>query len=167
MEIRELKHGGTVNDVAFSPDGRLLTTASMDRNARVFEVKTGTEISSVTLPDVVYTSAISWDGRTLATSSADATIRTYDIGTKEQKASFPYGRASTLAFSPDGRLLAAGSDGGNLTLFRLADGTTSVLPHGGRLNQIVFSPDRRYRQLAAMMDRRACSIPPSGSCDCR
>jgi WD40 repeat protein len=144
VEIRELKHGGTVNDVAFSPDGRLLTTASMDRNARVFEVKTGTEISSVTLPDVVYTSAISWDGRTLATSSADATIRTYDIGTKEQKASFPYGRASTLAFSPDGRLLAAGSDGGNLSLFRLADGTTSVLPHGGRLNQIVFSPDGRY-----------------------
>jgi WD40 repeat protein len=144
VEIRELKHGGAVLDVAFSPDGRLLTTASMDGNARVFEVKTGMEISSVHLPDVVYTSAISWDRRTLATSSADATIRTYDIGTKEKKSSFTYGRASTMAFSPDGRLLAAGSDGGNLTLFRLADGTTSVLPPGGRVDQIVFSPDGRY-----------------------
>lgn len=143
-ESHELKHGGSVLDVAFSPDGRLLTTASMDRNARVFEVETGRALSSVTLPDVVYTSAISWDGRTLATSSADATLRTYDIGTKEKKSSFTYGRASTLAFSPDGRLLAAGSDGGNLTLFRLADGTTSVLPPGGRVDQIVFSPDGRY-----------------------
>jgi WD40 repeat protein len=143
-ELHELNHGGSVLDVAFSPDGRLLTTASEDRNARVFEVKTGLPISIVSLPDIVYTSAISWDGRTLATSSADRTLRTYDIGTKEKKSTFKFGRASTLEFSPDGRLLAAGDDEGNLTLFRLADGTTSVLPQGGRVNQIVFSRDGRY-----------------------
>jgi WD40 repeat protein len=145
----QLKHGGAVNDVAFSPDSSLLTTASVDHNARVFDVKTGAEISSVNLPDVVYTSALSWDGRTLATSSADKTVRTYDIRTKEKKSSFTFEQASTMEFSPDGRLLAAGDETGKVTLFRLAEGITSVIPHGARIDQIVFSPDGRYMATAS------------------
>jgi WD40 repeat protein len=147
-KLRELQHGGAVNDVNFSPDGRLLTTASADGMARVFDVKTGAQIFFVSLPDSMYTSAISWDGHYLATSSADKTVRTYDIRTKETTSKktpvFPYDEATTLGFSPDGRLLAAGNGTGNLTVFRLADGTTRVLQHDDRVNQVVFSPDGRY-----------------------
>jgi hypothetical protein len=69
--VQVLQHNKGVNGVAFSPDGRLLATASSDRTARVWEVGSGQELARVGHDDVVYGVLFSPDGRLLATASSD------------------------------------------------------------------------------------------------
>jgi WD40 repeat protein len=61
--------------VAFSPDGKLLATASDDRTARIVTVADGRELARVTLDGAVYDVAFGPDGKHLATASADKTAR--------------------------------------------------------------------------------------------
>src|SRR5262249_19871341 len=64
---------GSVNDVAFSPDGTTVATASDDGTARMWNAHTGQPIT--TLTGSVNDVAFSPDGTTVATISNDNTAR--------------------------------------------------------------------------------------------
>ena len=68
--------------VAFSPDGRLLATASHDGTARLWDPATGEPRRTLTgHTDAVIGVAFSPDGRLLATASHDKTARLWtDLG---------------------------------------------------------------------------------------
>jgi WD40 repeat protein len=72
-------HGGSVQAVVFSPDGRLLATTAVDHGARLWDI--GNPRSPVQLAnlaghsDIVWTAAFTPDGRHLATASADHSVR--------------------------------------------------------------------------------------------
>jgi len=105
-------HTGKLRQVAFSPDGRLLVTASEDGTARVWDPATGEHLRTLTgHTNWVATVAFSPDGRLLATASYDQTARVWDPATGEHPRTLTGHTNSVVAvaFSPDGRLLATAS----------------------------------------------------------
>jgi WD40 repeat protein len=77
-----LGHSGIIWEVAFSPDGKQIATASMDGKVKLWDTSSGDEIITLTghsnFPTQV---AYSPDGKFLATASADGTVRIYMMDT--------------------------------------------------------------------------------------
>ena len=105
-------HTGPVNEMAFSPNGRLLATASADGTARLWDPATGKHRHTLTgHTGPVYGVAFSPNGRLLATASADGTARLWDPATGKHRHTLTghTGPVYGVAFSPNGRLLATAS----------------------------------------------------------
>ncbi|MDX6487204.1 MAG: hypothetical protein QOF43_2357, partial [Gaiellaceae bacterium] len=141
-----------IKDLDFSPDGKLLATASADGNATEWDTRTGRAV--VRIPDSkggVRKVAFSPDGRLLATGGSDAGVRVYTASTGERLFFLPghQNAVSALAWSPDGRVLASGSVDRTVRLWGVQGlveyGTTlAVLAgHVDAVRALGFSPDGR------------------------
>jgi WD40 repeat protein/serine/threonine protein kinase len=108
-------HEAAVWELAFSPDGRWLASASADGSVRIHRVAAA-DLDAVldAHRSPVYGVAFSADGGRLATASKDRTIRLWRTGSWEEDALFRghEGTVYSVEFSEDGqRLVSAGQDG--------------------------------------------------------
>jgi WD40 repeat protein/tRNA A-37 threonylcarbamoyl transferase component Bud32 len=121
-ELRTLgEHRMVVQGVAFSADGKLLASLSVDRTARIWDVATGKAVQLINLPSVIYgTVSFSADGKRLAVTGIDHAAHLFDVATGKE---LPPVRGHTdvvsiAAFSPDGKSLLTATGNPMVTFLR-------------------------------------------------
>jgi len=146
--VVETGHTSDVNDIAFSPTGRILASGSEDHTIKLWDVANGRELRTITgNGNSVISIAFSPDGRTLASGSGGNTIKLWDVasGRELRTLTSHTDSVSSVAFSPDGRTLASGGKDKTIKLWDVASGRElrTLTGHADAVNSVAFSPDGR------------------------
>jgi WD40 repeat protein/serine/threonine protein kinase/energy-coupling factor transporter ATP-binding protein EcfA2 len=156
LPIASFAHQASVECVAFSSDGALILTASLDNTAKLWEVASGKLIASFVHQGVVEDVAFSPDGTRILTASEDKTAKLWNAATGKLITSFEHQDSVWhAAFSPDGaRILTASADH-SAKLWDAASGDLLIsFQHQDEVKDAVFSPDGA-RILTASKDKTA------------
>jgi len=145
------KHTNIVWNLAFSPNGQLLASASNDGTALIWDWKNATVLKILNFPAQVVSVSFSPDGQILAIGGVDepqgqvqnAAIWTFSVGSWESSIKFPeYINVVTLAYSLDGGTLVGGGTSRNVQVWRTSDGASIfTLNHPHQVAKVAISPN--------------------------
>lgn len=139
-------HSDTVRNLDWSPNGRMIATASRDGTGRLWDADTG-EPSYVLSGHLGMVEMVAWspDSTLVATASRDGTVRVWDAGSGTSTLRFTDATdvVRGVAWSPDGRFLAAASRDRAVRVWDVGTGRLACrfLGHRDNVLGIAWSPD--------------------------
>ena len=151
-------HTGWVMDIAISPDGKSLVSASVDKSVRIWTLASSKQDAErygigwlrhtlAAHQQGALSVAFSPDSTLFASGGADSIVYLWDVATGQLRNTL---RGHTnwiwaLAFSPDGKTLASASSDQTIRLWHTQTGEVrhTLHKHSGWVRDVAFSPDGR------------------------
>ncbi|MCJ1471540.1 hypothetical protein MMC13_000180 [Lambiella insularis] len=145
-------HIQAVNCVCFTPDGKMIVSASNDKTIRIWNVNTRTLDQTLQGHEgAVDLVAVSSDGKHLISNSWDKSIRIWDVETGQQVETFKSQGIGVAAFSADNRLAAwwLGGDGrisSRIQVWNLSEKSAGpvLVNRNGLVRSLAFSPQQQH-----------------------
>jgi WD40 repeat protein len=128
------RHTGSIDCVAWTPDGKTVVSGGGDGAVRVWDAETGREIRHLIEFDKatwrvndVESLSVSPDGKRVAAGNSDGKLRVWDLATGAKLLTAVHGDfVQSVAFSPDGKTVATACWDGSIRVF---DATSGDLVH--------------------------------------
>jgi len=136
-----------VKSAHFSPDGNRIVTASQDKTARIWDVKTGQALHVLQHVAPVNVAKFSPDGRLIVTAADDGSVYIWNAETLEKKHLGGHrGRVNSVNFNPGARFIVTASDDMTARIWDLETGKElhALEGHTGPVHVANFSPDGRF-----------------------
>ncbi|WOB43987.1 hypothetical protein HNI00_13140 [Thermoleptolyngbya oregonensis NK1-22] len=139
-------HTAPVWNVSFSPDSRLLVSASGDRTLKLWRVADGSLVRTLTGYDAAtWQAAFSPNGQQIVSGSTDGRLTFWTVdGTLIRTIQVSNAPVWSVAYSPNGQLIATGSGDSQIRLWSRAGRLSKTLAgHEAEVLQVRFSADGR------------------------
>jgi len=146
-------HSDRVNKVSFSPDGKIIASASYDKTVKLWKSADGTLFKTLEgHTNQVNSVAFSPNDKIIASASADKTVKLWkQDGSFIKTLSDDSDKILDVSFSPDGQLLAAGGVDNTVKIWRRdGKGEFETLPyqtlkaHRDWVRGVAWSPDSKF-----------------------
>ena len=144
-------HNDGVLDVSFSPDGKIIATASDDNKVKLWSHEGKELLTLAGHKERVNSVSFSPDGKIIATASGDKTVKFWSLdGTLEQTLTGHRDEVWSISFSPDGKMIASASWDETVKVWSLDGQELNTLRgHTEKVYSVSFSPDSQFLATAS------------------
>ncbi|BAZ46552.1 WD-40 repeat protein [Chondrocystis sp. NIES-4102] len=140
-------HNDSINQIKYSPDGKLIASVSWERNIKIWNAETGQLINTLRgNNEGINTIAFTPDGQTLVSGGEDRNIKIWNVATGQLINTLTGHTDSikTVTISPDGKMIATAGYDKTIKIWSIAGELLQTInAHNLAINSLQFTPDSK------------------------